>query len=341
MSSFDELNPQPNGDSSSLKTPSEIPEVIRKYPMITAASLCNVLRYGHLGISVSKIENSIAFYQKIGFFKILDLSTSYVTVMRNRGNLELHLFKSDKDIEDNQNILMDLATEKYAGLNHASVVVPCVSSTRAYLESSDILITGERKNSGALKAIFARDPDRTTWEFENNHSIQVETTMSSVLIGYPKGLDHIGIRVTDPEASLLYYAKTFGFNQLISRYTPNPDPLKNMPPWVVRTMNDYCDINFILNGNMFGRSENILIQGNEVRPGIVYVGFEIDSSCDMNELEQSLKSAGVAVVRESKLQGSALDCLASRIVPNINGQESLFVEDGDRNIIRLVLESPK
>ena len=45
------------------------------------------------------------------------------------------------------------------------------------------------------------------------------------------------------------YAKHLGFNALVKQYEPNPDPLKNFPPWITRTPAG-VDINFIINANV-------------------------------------------------------------------------------------------
>lgn len=36
-----------------------------------------------------------------------------------------------------------------------------------------------------------------------------------------------GIRVTEPEKRLNWYARTLGFNKVIKKYDANPEPLKN------------------------------------------------------------------------------------------------------------------
>ena len=86
-----------------------------------------------------------------------------------QGGLELHLSVCDKGVDDDQNILMDFASNKYPGHTHASFVVPNVAAARTYLEGQGIAISGDRTRAGKLYAVFARDPDRTTLEFERNH----------------------------------------------------------------------------------------------------------------------------------------------------------------------------
>ena len=58
--------------------------------------------------------------------------------------------------------------------------------------------------------------------------------MKADLIGFSKGLDHVGIRVSSPELSWKFYAEKFGFIHDVSRYEPSPDVLKNFRPWISR-----------------------------------------------------------------------------------------------------------
>jgi hypothetical protein len=122
-----------------------------------------------------------------------------------------------------------------------------------------------------LLAVFIRDLDRTTLEFERNSGIPDDsiTTVTGDKIGLVP-IDHVGIRINNPEAGLLFYAKNFGFVKNVSTYVPNPDKLKNGRPYVVRSIAG-CDINFIINANQ-DVSENILIVNSCVRPGILYIG---------------------------------------------------------------------
>ena len=65
--------------------------------------------------------------------------------------------------------------------------------------SLGIAISGDRIRAGKLYGIFARDPDRTTLEFEKNHGEPENVVVTRDMIGYPQRMDHVGIRVHDPE----------------------------------------------------------------------------------------------------------------------------------------------
>ena len=296
---------------------------------------CTVISYDHLGLAVSNIAHSMSFYEKIGF----DLEKSNTAIMRNKGGLQLQIFLCDKAIDDNNNILMDYPQQKYPGHTHASFCVPNTQSVKMYLESQGIAISGERKYPGndRLYAVFARDPDRTTLEFEKNFGDMEDVAVTRYDIGYPQLMDHVGIRVSNPIASLNYYAEMLGFNQIIKQYEHNPDPLKNFAPWITRSSIDSghgCEINFIINANIPAVKENILLAGGIVRPGIVYVAFKVS---DIITAERNLRAAGAKVTREDEVHSSSrLACLAGKFVPSSPGRTSFFLEDEEFNLLRIV-----
>ena len=69
----------------------------------------------------------------------------------------------------------------------------------SHLVPQGIAISGDRTRAGKLYGIFARDPDRTTLEFEKNHGDPEDVVVTRDMIGYPQRMDHVGIRVFDPE----------------------------------------------------------------------------------------------------------------------------------------------
>lgn len=144
-------------------------------------------------------------------------------------------------------------------------------------------------------------------------------------------MDHVGIRVSQPESALVWYAKMLGFNRLVNKYEPNPDVLKNFAPWITRT--DYrCDINLIIN-NTENPPENILIANGCVRPGIVYFTVYVE---DCMAAAEKLREAGVNVATEAEIPSHGKwSCLRDKILPTEGGL-SVFLEDTDFNIIRLV-----
>lgn len=89
---------------------------VSSYPTVsTKDPLCKVIGYLHLGFAVSNKNSSIEYYTKIGFDVIEVTKSDSVTIMRNKGGLNIHMFTCDKTVEDNKNVLMDDNTKKYPG----------------------------------------------------------------------------------------------------------------------------------------------------------------------------------------------------------------------------------
>lgn len=305
-------------------------------------SLISPTRYAQVGVAVSNVVESSSFYAKIGFVNVLRDPSPEGAVLRNNGGLELHLIPADKPIVDGKNFLMDYPDRKYPGHTHICFVVPSIASTRAYFNSESITISGER-NGGRQEegdhpvALFVRDPDRTTFEFEIHgaEDSSVESTTAAT-IGNLKSMDHVGTRVptATTEDTWQFYAKNFGFVHEVGRYELNPEPLKNFPPWISRTESQ-MDINFIVNSNV-SEAENILLAGGQLHPGILYVTLAVS---DVDAAEKVLLEAGVPVVRDDALASSTAEwrALAGKVYSS-DDRKSVFVMDADRNIFRLIEE---
>lgn len=321
------------------------------YPRVLAEDdkpLINCIRYHSIGMSVSNIAESFSFYSKIGFDAIdksaLDRALSGVPckgndilVLKNRLGLELHLIQADEPLEGNQNLLMDFPTEKPPGHTHASWSVCSVPGIMRLMEELTIPLSGTR----STLAIFIRDPDRTTLEFERNDGgDDVPEIFTKDMIGYHTTLDHVGTRVRAPlDRHVQFYAKTFGFEFLVNKYEANPEPLKNMPPWITRTRHG-CDINFIINCNTIipdaGEStENILFAGGLLRPGIIYPTFEIEE--DVLIALSNLQTNGIDAILDTELKsGSPWGEFPSSAVRLFDTKSTLLVRDLNGNIIRLI-----
>ena len=109
--------------------PKIYPKISENEPVVT------VTGFHDIGVTCSDINQSKLFYEKIGFNSIPEKTSDKVTVLCNKGGMEVHLSLCDKPIDDNLNILMDYPVNKYPGHTHASFQVPNVASTQTYLES--------------------------------------------------------------------------------------------------------------------------------------------------------------------------------------------------------------
>jgi len=309
--------------------------------LTTLPPLMKVLQYAQLGIAVTNISKSIEFYSKIGFTLQSPPSLAIdipVVVLKNKGGLELHLSTCIQGIDDEKNILMDYPLNKYPGHTHASFSVPNVLATRTYLESQEIGISGERKFGPKLRAIFARDPDRTTLEFERNYLDSEDVIVTKEMIGYPQSIDHIGIRISKPIEMVKWYADQLGFIYEVMKYEHNSeDMLKNGPPWITRTESG-IDINFIINANE-RPVENILFANGITRPGITYAAYTIDTSVE--EAAEKLRNKGITATFDEELATTSsvtLKTLATTIIP-IPSRQSFFIQDEDQNLIRIIAAS--
>ena len=226
-------------------------------------------RYHHLALVCRDLESSTAFYTKLGW-SVTSTAESTV-ILSHPNNLDLHLLASDDKSRGEQgadNILMDFPTLKYPGHTHASWSVCSVPACKSFLATLGIEPSGTR----STLAIFVRDTDRTTLEFERNDggdSPPEGGVFTPEHFGHFRPLDHVGIRVTAPyDRHLEWYARHLGFNSKVRVYEPNPDPLKNMPPWVTSSLTpegERCDINWIINANTPESTDNILCQGGEAQ----------------------------------------------------------------------------
>mmetsp|Transcript_11703 Transcript_11703/g.17729 ORF Transcript_11703/g.17729 Transcript_11703/m.17729 type:complete len:307 (+) Transcript_11703:102-1022(+) len=294
-----------------------------------------VIRYAHLGIAVTDFTQSIDFFSRLGF-ELLSCGSSHMRVMKNKGGLDLHLFQCDQNISDGKNLLMDMQGIKYPGHTHAAFSVPTVPGVKAYFENNGVGISGTRGVSAerTLAAVFVRDPDRTTFEFENNFGPDEDVEVTGDMLGYPQSIDHVGIRVSNPEERWVWYAEKLGFNISISKYVANEDPLKNTHPWICRT-DTGAIINFLVNANTSADGNILCNEADGVRPGIVYIAYEVE---DVGTAAERLTAAGVEVVWDKELETAGWG-LRDRHILYPTDKQSIFIRDGDLNLVRLVSAS--
>lgn len=270
------------------------------FPLLTTTDpAVSVIGYHHLAIAASSLAPTVAFYSQLGFQPLLEGGKS--VRLRSPAGLELHLIQADQPLQDNLNLLMDFPTHKPPGHTHASWTVPSVPGMKAFLAARDIPLSGTRSNL----AVFIRDPDRTTLEFERNDGGDDQSAeFTAEMIGAARTMDHLGTRVRPPyDRHLQWYAEKLGFVKLVKKYEPNPEPLKNMPPWIART-HTHCDINLILNCNTVApeageQTENTLLEGGVIRPGILYTGYEIAETAEV--AIRRLRAAGVDAILDAEL----------------------------------------
>lgn len=207
---------------------------------------------------------------------------------------------------------------------------------RAFLDEHGIAISGTR----STLALFARDVDKTTLEFERNDGgDDAAAFVGAASIGAGKKLDHVGVRIRAPyERHVEFWARTMGFNALVNKYEANVEPLKNFAPWITRTAAG-CDINFIPNCNSDvpaagEAAENALYEGGAVRAGILYVAYEIAE--DAATAVAALRAVGADAVLASEVAGAWPAFAASTVLPHADAAATVLLRDLNGTIVRLV-----
>jgi catechol 2,3-dioxygenase-like lactoylglutathione lyase family enzyme len=306
------------------------------HKIIDKEPLAPVLQYHHAALGVSDFAAARAFYAKLGFTPTgtADEEDSNEKILSHPNGMSLHLFLAEATAENNQNLLMDFPTEKYNGHTHLSFSVPTVPGVRDFLElQQGVTVTGERVMPGdGLRAIFCRDPDRTTLEFERNMgAMKVVEHFTAALIGDSRPMDHVGTRVSRAEECYIWYAETLGFVNEVMHGPLDPDPVKNWKPFAQRSESG-IDINLIVNGNMGDddTSNHLIGKDGKLLPGILYVAYTV---ANLPEAIQRLTEAGVHVVREDEMEKLGL---TKDHVYVLAGAPSIFLTDPHGSIFRLV-----
>ncbi len=119
----------------------------------------------HVGLRVTDLETSRAFYEKLGFvFLAGPIGPEPVAVMEHPSGVNINFILNSSDTTP-KNVLMDIP-EKHAGYTHIALEVSDMDSTTAYLQSENIAISEGPINihNGAI-LLFIRDPDANVIEF--------------------------------------------------------------------------------------------------------------------------------------------------------------------------------
>lgn len=127
--------------------------------------MVNIEKIDHVGIRVTKKEDAIAFYKKLGFELIFDsgFEQDHPVIMQHPSTVVINLL-GPATPHKSGNVLMDIP-EKYPGYTHMSLKVSSLEEVRSYMEKEGIAITGSFSFKG-LSAIFIRDVDGNVIEFD-------------------------------------------------------------------------------------------------------------------------------------------------------------------------------
>ncbi len=122
------------------------------------------------------------------------------------------------------------------------------------------------------------------------------------------GINHVGLRVRDLEASRAFYEK-LGFEFIVGPIGPEPVAVMLHPSGV--------NINFILNASEGASKENLLMDVPEKHTGFTHIALEIT---DRSEVVEHLQKVGISITETVELS---------------DGTVFFFVRDPDGNVIEL------
>ena len=127
--------------------------------------MLDITRINHIGLRVSDLTTTRAFYEKLGFeFIIGPVGPEPVAIMEHPSGVNIN-FILNAPKGKTLNVLMDVP-EKHTGYTHVALEVTDLKAAQQYLESINYTITEGPivlPDGGAFS--FIRDPDDNVIEF--------------------------------------------------------------------------------------------------------------------------------------------------------------------------------
>ncbi len=124
-----------------------------------------ITRINHVGLRVSDLAVTRAFYEKLGFvFLVGPVGPEPVAIMEHASGVNIN-FILNADGHKTLNVLMDVP-EKHTGYTHIALEVTDLESAQKQLEAMNYPITeGPIVTPEGASFIFIRDPDDNVIEF--------------------------------------------------------------------------------------------------------------------------------------------------------------------------------
>lgn len=126
--------------------------------------MIRITAYDHVGIRVTDAARSIAFYEKLGFRVVEELSNERVAELVTESGTRINLIFNGVKRPDNRNILMDEPV-KWPGHTHPAFIVDTLASVLEWSKSEGVEITEGPNDWGRRITCFFRDPDGNVLEF--------------------------------------------------------------------------------------------------------------------------------------------------------------------------------
>lgn len=127
-----------------------------------------IIGINHIGIRVTHLEKSRAFYEQLGFVFITGpIEPEPVAIMEHPSGVNINLIlNADSGIKEN--ILMDIS-ERHPGYTHVALDVDNIKQAQNEIEHLDINITeGPISLPDGGVMFFIRDTDNNVIEFHQN-----------------------------------------------------------------------------------------------------------------------------------------------------------------------------
>lgn len=126
-------------------------------------------RVDHIGIRVHDGKRAEAFYALFGFQTIWsgDFQNFEPIIMRHEFSGVVINLLGPANQPQERNVLQDKSEVRYAGITHFALTVSSIKETKQFLNKHRISIT-EQLTFGTTKALFIRDPDGNTIEFDEH-----------------------------------------------------------------------------------------------------------------------------------------------------------------------------
>jgi lactoylglutathione lyase len=123
-----------------------------------------ITRVNHIGLRVSDLGTSRAFYEKLGFeFIAGPVGLEPVAVMEHPAGVNINFILNANQAKKN-NILMQ-TKDKHTGYTHVALEVDSEEATIQQLETLGIPLSGQPFQHPTGTSFFIRDPDDNVIEF--------------------------------------------------------------------------------------------------------------------------------------------------------------------------------
>ena len=126
--------------------------------------MIDITAYDHVGIRVTDAARSIAFYERLGFRIVEELSNERVAEMVTASGTRINLIFNGVEQPGARNVLLDDPV-KLPGYTHAAFVVDSLDAVLSWAADRGVRITEGPVDWGRRLTCFLRDPDGNVLEF--------------------------------------------------------------------------------------------------------------------------------------------------------------------------------